>query len=354
MLRSAAIIGTWLVLYLGGGALYFALTGDLVKNAPALMIPLLMPLGALSAWVSWRIEKEIEPDYIEPRQGCGKTSILPLLCMSVFYSSIVEGFLYEWFLHGGLSPWLRIGIDLLWLSPFFTDAAATYVYMRLLGQNPRQATEHVSARLPSFIVPLLGFWSVFSIAGNVVSNPLLSFMIFDFGIIAWTVFFTWANRADLPEILRTSRFASLRRLGVLNAVLSRPLERVYRWRFFGSYLVDLVVLVFSLCIASELWLANVASATTLAALMAVTFATWKGYELWTESGVVRSSLGSPATDESRAVAPVLSRPAAISVERPIRTVEPSFVPEGAGRQVLKPNAAAPPPSFAAENPRPWV
>lgn len=282
MLKMAAIIGTWLVLYLGGSALYFALTWDLIKSQPALMLPLLMPLGALSGWVSWRIEKEIPRGRLEPSENGAKASLLPLLFMSVFYSSMVEGFLYEWFLHGGLSPWLRIAIDLLWLSPFFSDAAATYVYMRLLGENPRQAAQHVSTRLPSFVVPLLGFWSVFSIAGNVVSNPLLSFMIFDLGIIVWTVFFTWAHRVDLPEALRTSRYVFLRRLGLLNDFVSRPLQAVYRWKFFSSYLVDLVVLVFSLSVASELWLADIASATTLAALIGVTFAAWKGYEFWME------------------------------------------------------------------------
>lgn len=336
MLKTAAITGTWLVLYLGGSSLCFALTCDLVKNQPALMIPLLMPLGALSAWVSWRIEKAIEPDYLEPSGNGGEPSILPLLCMSVFYSSVVEGFLYEWFLHGGLSPWLRIGIDLLWLSPFFTDAAATYVYMRLLGSGSEQAAQHVSTRLPSFVVPLLGFWSIFSIAGNVVSNPLLSFMIFDLGIIVWTVFFTWANRADLPETLRTSRFVFLRKLGLLNDFLSRPLRRVYRWEFFSSYLVDLVVLVFSLSVASELWLANLASATTLAALMAAGFATWKNYEFWAES-----LPGSPAT--------VNPREPRATVSWPVGSPQPSRATGGAAQPLLRFDAPPRPSSFAAEN-----
>lgn len=186
-------------------------------------------------------------------------------------------------MHGGLRPWLRIVLDLFWLSPFFTDAAATYVYERLLGENHQEATNYVSTRLPSFVVPLLGFWFVFSVAGNEISNPILSFMIFDFGIIVWTVFFTWANHADLPQSLGTSRHAFLRHLAVLNDILSRPLGRVYRWKFFGSYLLDLLILIYSLAVVSELWLANVASLTVLATIMAVSFAIWKSCEFWMEN-----------------------------------------------------------------------
>lgn len=301
MLRTTATIGGCVVVYLLGSCLYFSLTSDLVERTPALLIPSLIPLSALSAWVSWQIEEEIEPVYVKPSVNNGKASILPLLCMSVFYSSVVEGFLYEWFLHGGLRPWLRIGVDLLCLSPFFTDAAATYVYQRLLGKNHQYATNYVSTRLPSFVVPLLGFWSVFSIVGNEISSPILSFMVFDFGIIVWTVFFTWANHIDLPENLRTSRSAFLRRLGALNDILSRPLARVYRWKFVGSYLLDLLILIFSLAIASELWLANIASPTTLATIMAVTFAVWKGCEFWMEEDRLPDSscTVTPTAEESR-------------------------------------------------------
>jgi hypothetical protein len=281
MLKMTAKIAAWIGVYLLVSCLYFTLTSDFVKTAPVLMIPLLMPLSTLSAWVSGRIEVVIEPEYLKSPDNGGK-SILPLLFMSVFYSSVVEGFLYEWFLHGDLRPRLRIAIDLLWLSPFFTDAAATYVYIRLSGENHQYAVHHVSARLPSFIVPLLGFWSVFSVIGNEISNPILSFIVFDFGIIVWTVFFTWANHVDLPDHLRTSQYRLLRRLGLLNDILSRPLERVYRWQSFGSFLVDLLILIFSLAIASELWLADVASLTTLAISMAMGFAVWKAYEFWME------------------------------------------------------------------------
>jgi hypothetical protein len=293
MLKTAATITGWVAVYLLGSCLYFALTYHLVESTPALLIPSLMPLSALSAWVSWQIEEEIGPVYVKPSGKNGKASILPLLYMSVFYSSVVEGFLYEWFLHGGLRPWLRIGLDLLWLSPFFTDAAATYVYERLLGENHQGATNYVSTRLPSFVVPLLGFWFVFSVVGNEISNPILSFIIFDFGIIVWTVFFTWANRVDLPQNLRTSRYGFLRHLGILNDILSRPLGRVYHWKFFGSYLLDLLILIYSLAIASELWLANVASLTTLATIMAVTFAFWKGCEFWMENHRLPDSTRTP-------------------------------------------------------------
>jgi hypothetical protein len=129
-------------------------------------------------------------------------------------------------------------------------------------------------------VPLLGFWFAFSVAGNEISNPVLSFMVFDFGIIVWTVFFTWANQVDLPENLRTSRHPFLRGLGVLNDFLSRPLGRVYRSRLFGDYLLDLLILIFSLAVVSELWLADVASATSLATIMTVTFAAWKTINIW--------------------------------------------------------------------------
>jgi hypothetical protein len=295
MLKAAATIGGWVGVYLLGSYLYFSLTYHLVESAPALLIPLLMPLSALSALVSWRIEEEIEPFFVQPSLNRGKASILPLLYMSVFYSSVVEGFLYEWFLHGGLRPWLRIGLDLIWLSPFFTDAAATYVYKRLLGDNHENATGYVSTRLPSFVVPLLGFWFVFSVAGNEVSNPILSFMIFDFGIIVWTVFFTWANQVDLPKSLRASRYGFLRRIGVLNDILSRPLGRVYRWKHFGSYLLDLLILIFFLAIASELWLADAAAPTTLAAIMALAFAVWKGREFWLENFRLADSTRTPTS-----------------------------------------------------------
>jgi hypothetical protein len=301
-LKTAAAIGGWVVVYLLGSHVYFALTYDVVTSTPALLIPLLMPLSALSAWVSWKIEEEIEPAYIKASSNCSETSILPLLYMSVFYSSVVEGFLYEWFLHGGLRPWLRIGIDLLFLSPFFTDAAATYVYIRLVGESHESAMKHISTRLVTFVIPLLGIWSVFSIVGNETTNPILSFMIFDFGIIVWTVFFAWANQVDLPETLRTSQYGFWRRAGLLNEILSRPLARVYRWRFFGSYLRDLLVLIFSLAIASELWLANLASRTTLAAVMAITFAVWKVSEFWIEKrGVPNSSRASTGSAQEGSI-----------------------------------------------------
>ncbi|MGH9678448.1 MAG: hypothetical protein ACRD4Y_00700, partial [Candidatus Acidiferrales bacterium] len=251
-------------------------------RTPALLIPSLIPISIMSAWVSWRIGEEIEPLCVEPSERRGETMFLPLLYMSVIYSSVVEGFLYEWFLHGGLPPWLRIGIDLLWLSPFFADAAATYVYNRLLGKSHQRSANYVSTRLPSFIVPLLGFWSVFSIVGNEISSPILSFTVFDFGIIVWTVFFTWANRVDLPNILQSSPHALLRRLGLLNEFVSRPLGWVYRWKYFGSYLRDVLILVFCLSIASEFWLSNIASWTILAAILGSTFVVWKGREFWTE------------------------------------------------------------------------
>ncbi len=291
-------------MYLLGSYLYFALTYDLVNRTPALLIPFLMPVGALSAWVSWEIEKKIEPIHLTPYgTPCGNgghASILPLLYMSVFYSSIVEGFLYEWFLHGGLRPWLRIGVDLFWLSPFFVDAAATYVYIRLVGENHERAVNHVSTRLPSFVIPLLGFWSVFSVAGNEISNPLLSFMVFDFGIVVWNIFFMWANHANLPERLRTSPSHFLRRLGLVNDILSRPLGRIYRCKFFGSYLRDLIFLIFSLAMASELWLANIAPPAALAVVVATAFAVWKGREFWMEKRLPESTRASMVTaEESR-------------------------------------------------------
>jgi hypothetical protein len=292
-LKTAATIAGWVAVYLLGSYIYFALTCHLVEGTPALLIPSLMPLSALSAWVSWQIEDEIKPVQAKAPGNEGRASFLPLLYMSVFYSAVVEGFLYEWFLHGGLRPWLRIVLDLLWLSPFFTDAAATYVYERLLGENHQEATNYVSTRLPSFVVPLLGFWLVFSVVGNEVSNPILSFMVFDFGIIVWTVFFTWANHADLPQSLGTSRYAFLRHLGILNDILSRPLGRIYRWKFFGSYLLDLLILIYSLAIASELWLANVASLTVLGTIVAVTFAFWKGREFWMENRRLPDSTRTP-------------------------------------------------------------
>jgi hypothetical protein len=254
-----------------------------VLRAPALLIPSLIPLSILSAWVSWQIENEIQPGYIKGSVNTAKESFLPLLFMSVIYSSIVEGFLYEWGLHGDLRPLFRIGLDLLFLSPLFTDAAATYVYERFLGEDHQHATNYVGTRLPSFVVPLLGFWFVFSVVGNEISNPVLSFLVFDFGIIVWTVFFTWANHVDLPEKLRTSRYLFLRRLGVLNDVLSRPLGRVYRSKIFGIYLLDLLILIFSLAVVSELWLANVASGMTLATIMATIFGVWKVCDCWIEN-----------------------------------------------------------------------
>ena len=166
MLKTAATVAGWLGVYLLGSYLYFSITYDVVLRTPVLLLPSLMPLSALSAWVSRQIEEEIEPANVGPSMNTRRTSILPLLSMSVFYSSVVEGFLYEWFLHGDLRPLLRIGLDLLWLSPFFTDAAATYVYERLLGENHQRATNYVATQLPSFVVPLLGFWFIFSVVGN--------------------------------------------------------------------------------------------------------------------------------------------------------------------------------------------
>jgi hypothetical protein len=347
MLKKTATIGGWVVTYLLGSYLYFTLTHGLVESTPALMIPLLTPLSVLSACVSWQIEREIEPVHIKPHMKSGKASILPLLYMSVFYSSVIEGFLYEWFLHGGLRPWLRIAVDLFWLSPFFTDAAATYVYIRLLGENDQYAMNHVSTRLPSFVVPLLGVWSVFSIVGNEISNPILSFMIFDFGIIVWTVFSTWANRVDLPGILRNSRYGFLRRLGLLNDILSRPLGRVYRWRFFGSYLLDLVVLIFSLAVASELWLADIASATTLTTIVAMTFAIWKGREFWTENHRLPDSTRTAtlATEESTQTIlwPVGIRLYSLDAA--------TFPAEDAFQHVLKLDLAVSPSPLPAENSR---
>ena len=299
MLKTAAKVAGWLWVYLLGSYLYFSLTFEVVLRTPALLLPSLMPLSALSAWISWQIEEEIEPAYVKPSVNTGKASILPLLYMSVSYSSVVEGFLYEWFLHGNLRPLLRIGLDLLWLSPFFTDAAATYVYERLLGENHQSAANYVATQLPSFVVPLLGFWFIFSVVGNEISNPILSFMIFDFGIIVWTVFFTWANHVDLPESLRTSPYRLLRRLGVLNDILSRPLGRVYRSKYFGSCLLDLLILIFSLAVASELWLADVASPTTLATIMAITFAIWKACEFWMENHRLPHSNHTPKPDIGR-------------------------------------------------------
>jgi len=303
MLNTAAKIAGWIGVYLLGSCLYFSFTYGFVMRIPALLIPTLMPLSALSAWVSWQIENEIQPAHVKPSVNTAKASILPLLYMSVVYSSVVEGFLYEWFLHGDLRPVFRIGLDLLFLSPFFTDAAATYVYERLLGEDHQSATDYIATRLPSFVVPLLGIWLVFSVVGNEISNPVLSFMVFDFGIIVWTVFFTWANQINLPEKLRTSRYGFLRRLGVLNDVLSRPLGRVYRFKLFGSYLLDLLILIFSLAVASEFWLADVGSATTLAIIMAVTFAVWKIGEIWMENRKQRDRNPTlkPIAEESRQI-----------------------------------------------------
>ena len=231
-LETAATIAGWIAVYLLGSYVYFALTYPLLLSTPAMLMPSLMPLSAFSAWVSWQIEEQLEPAYVEPAVGAREGSIVPLLYMSVFYSSVVEGFLYEWFLHGGLRPWLRISLDLFWLSPFFTDAAATYIYKRFVGENHDGAANYVGTRLPSFIVPLLGLWFVFSVAGNEISNPVVSFTVFDVGIIVWTVFFTWANRVDLPGNLRTSRYRFVRRLGALNDILSRPLGRVLSLEVF--------------------------------------------------------------------------------------------------------------------------
>jgi hypothetical protein len=97
------------------------------------------------------------------------------------------------------------------------------------------------------------------------------------------LFHIWANHVNLPETLRTSPYRLLRRLGVLNDILSRPLGRVYRSKLFGSCLLDLLILIFSLAIASDLWLADVASPTTLATIMAITFAVWKACEFWMEN-----------------------------------------------------------------------
>ena len=121
-------------------------------------------------------------------------------------------------------------------------------------------------------------------------------MIFDFGIIIWTVFFTWANHVDLPETLRTSPYRLLRRLGVLNDILSRPLGRVYRSKLFGSCLLDLLILIFSMAIASELWLADVASPMTLVTIMAITFAVWKACEFWMENHQLADSIHTPKPD----------------------------------------------------------
>ena len=121
-------------------------------------------------------------------------------------------------------------------------------------------------------------------------------MIFDFGIIIWTVFFTWANHVDLPEYLRKSPYRLFRRLGVLNDILSRPLGRVYRSKLFGSCLLDLLILIFSLAVASELWLADVGSGTTLATIMAVTFVVWKACEFWMENHRLPDSNHAPKPD----------------------------------------------------------
>jgi hypothetical protein len=306
-LKAAATIAGWIAVYLLGSYVYFALTYPLLASTPAMLIPSLIPLSALSAWVSWQIEEQLEPAYVESAVGTREASILPLLYMSVFYSSIVEGFLYEWFLHGGLRPWVRIALDLFWLSPFY-----------------------VATRLPSFIVPLLGLWFVFSVAGNVISNPILSFMVFDVGIIVWTVFFTWANRVDLPGSLRSSRYRFVRRLGMLNDILSRPLGRVYRWKYFGAYLRDLVILLFSLAIACELWLANVASSLSLAAVLILTFACWKACEFWMQRRRSPDSAGDATRATKDAVELVLRldghlrMPSTISslpVEKPLHELQ---------------------------------
>lgn len=329
-LKAAATIAGWIAVYLLGSYVYFALTYPLLASTPAMLIPSLIPLSALSAWVSWQIEEQLEPAYVESAVGTREASILPLLYMSVFYSSIVEGFLYEWFLHGGLRPWVRIALDLFCLSPFFTDAAATYVYKRFVGETHDGAANYVATRLPSFIVPLLGLWFVFSVAGNVISNPILSFMVFDVGIIVWTVFFTWANRVDLPGSLRSSRYRFVRRLGMLNDILSRPLGRVYRWKYFGAYLRDLVILLFSLAIACELWLANVASSLSLAAVLILTFACWKACEFWMQRRRSPDSAGDATRATKDAVELVLRldghlrMPSTISslpVEKPLHELQ---------------------------------
>ncbi len=306
--RSTMIVGGCAAVYLLVSYVYFKLTYNFVERTPALLIPSLMPISALSH-ISWQIEEEIEPLCTEPLIGSGKQTFLPLLYMSIIYSSVVEGFLYEWFLHGALFPSLRIAIDLLWLSPFFADAAATYVYKRLLGENHEDATTYVSTRLPSFVVPLLVFWSVFSVLGNEISNPILSFMTFDLGIIVWTVFFTWANSVDLPEILRTSRHGFLRGLGLLNNFLSRPLGWVYRRKYFGSYLRDVLILVFSLSIASELWLAHTASWTSLVTILAATFTAWKGWEFWMKNDRLPEPTRNPRRNVLSYWMGVASRPA---------------------------------------------
>jgi hypothetical protein len=277
--EASAVSIAWTVLFLLGSYLYFKYTAAFFENKPALLLPSMIPISIFSAWVSWQIEEAIEPTLVESPVDSEEASILPLLYMSVLYSSVVEGFLYEWVLHGQLRPWIRIAIDLFVLSPFFADPAATYVYKRFLGESHRVAKNYVAIRLPTFIVPLLAFWTVFSVLGNVIANPILSFMTFNFGIIVWTVFFTWANHVELPELLKTSRHRFLRRLGRLNDRLSEPLERVYSHDLFGSYLVDLLFLTFCLAIASELWLAGVASSRALAIALAAAFAVWKGFEL---------------------------------------------------------------------------
>jgi hypothetical protein len=174
-------------------------------------------------------------------------------------------------------------VDLLFLSPFFADPAATYVYKRFLGESHRVAKNYVAIRLPTFIVPLLVFWTAFSVPGNEISNPILSFMTFNFGIIVWTVFFTWANQVDLPELLRVSPYPALRWLGTVNAILTAPLEKIYSWEYFGAYLSDLLFLIFCMSIAAELWMAGVASLRALGIGLGVAFIAWKGFECWTEA-----------------------------------------------------------------------
>jgi hypothetical protein len=275
---TSGIILGWSVFFLLGSYLYFKYTASFFENRPALLLPSMLPISIFSAWVSWQIEEAIEPAFVEPSVSSSEVSILPLLYMSVFYSSVVEGFLYEWVLHGNLRPWIRIAIDLFVLSPFFADPAATYVYKRFLGESHRVAKNYVAIRLPAFIVPLLVFWTVFSVPGNVISNPILSFMTFNFGIIVWTVFFTWANHVDLPDLLRTSQYGFVRRLGKVNERLTEPLEWIYSRDLFGTYLVDLLFLTFCLAIASELWLADVASPTILGIILAIMFGAWKAFD----------------------------------------------------------------------------
>lgn len=91
--KTAATIAGWIAVYLLGSYFYFAVTYHLIEGKPALLIPSLMPLSALSAWVSWQIEEEIEPVHGKAPGKDSKATILPLLYMSVFYSSVVEGFL---------------------------------------------------------------------------------------------------------------------------------------------------------------------------------------------------------------------------------------------------------------------